>query len=375
MMANLVVASSFAALLVSTQGHLQEHYKKGFHDRPRSCHVLCDATQRVRVRNPLTNRLIEIMPIEKRGTTWRNMMWEQGGYLAYDGHVVPLTLDSTAMTKKDWREGTKAMATSREDWFPLDQSEIHPCDPPLSVEYPLLDELLFVHKPPGLLTLPGVGPEKADCLAARVLSWLEMTKTLPPRKQQHRKDKKSFIPRPCHRLDFDTSGVLCIGLTRDALRSASHQFETRLVNKTYVALVAGYLQPNSGVVNLAIGKVQRGDHNEWECEGNNTTQFIEGSLRLAQTDFHVSKRFSITRNGKTFNYSRVLLTPRTGRGHQLRLHMASIGHAILGDHLHAPPEIARAAPRLCLHAEKLEMILLVENGQPARVTVTSLPPF
>lgn len=377
MTTNLVVASSLAALIVTAPGQLQRHYNEGFQYSPRSCHVLCDATQstpEVRVRNPLTNRLIQIMPIEKRGTAWRNLMWEQGGFLAYDGHVVPLTLDSTATIGEDWRERTKPITTRREDWFPLDPSEIHPCAAPLSVEYPLLDELLFVHKPPGLLTLPGVGPDKADCLATRVLSWLEMTKTLPPRKQQHRKDKKPFIPRPCHRLDFDTSGVLCIGLTRDALRSASQQFETRLVNKTYVALVAGYLQPNSGVVDLAIGKVQRGDHNEWECEGN-ATLFNEGSLRPAQTEFQVSKRFSISRNGKTFNYSRVLLTPKTGRGHQLRLHMASMGHAILGDHLHAPPEIARAAPRLCLHAEKLEMILLVKNEQPARVTVMSLPPF
>ena len=224
--ANHVVATAFAALLISTPGHLHLHYNEKFQYRPRSCHVLCGATQRVSVRNPLTNRLIEIMPIEKRGTAWRNLIWEQGGYLAYDGHIVPLALDSTVTTGNDWRERTNATTTSREYWFPLDQTAIHPYAPLLSVECPLLDELLFVHKPPGLLTLPGMGPEKADCVATRVLSWLEITKTLPQRKQQHRKDNKLFIPRPCHPLDFDTSGVLCIGLTRDALRSASQQFET-----------------------------------------------------------------------------------------------------------------------------------------------------
>jgi tRNA pseudouridine32 synthase/23S rRNA pseudouridine746 synthase len=241
----------------------------------------------------------------------------------------------------------------------------------LSEDYPLLDHLLFVHKPCGLLTLPGVGPDKADCLATRVLSWLEGTRTPSPR---HGRNKKQFIPRPCHRLDFDTSGVLCIGLTRDALRYSSKQFETHLVDKTYVALVSGHLQPDSGIVDLAIGKVQRGDHNEWECEGN-ASQFIDKSLRPAITEFSVSKRFSVIQeNGKTFNYTRVILTPKTGRGHQLRLHMASLGHAILGDHLHAPPEVAGAAPRLCLHAEKLEIACL-ENEQPVRVRKVSLPPF
>jgi tRNA pseudouridine32 synthase/23S rRNA pseudouridine746 synthase len=132
-----------------------------------------------------------------------------------------------------------------------------------------------------------------------------------------------------------------------------------------------------GIVDLAIGKVQRGDHNEWECEGNNVAgQFIEKSLRPARTEFSVSKRFAVINqeNGQTFHYTRVMLTPKTGRGHQLRLHMASLGHAILGDHLHAPPHVARAAPRLCLHAEKLEITCL-ENGHPVRVKVVSLPPF
>jgi tRNA pseudouridine32 synthase/23S rRNA pseudouridine746 synthase len=382
-MTTAFVASAFAVLLVTATGHLQWHFNQKFpyNLRSRQQHVLFDATQSTaeppRVRNPLTNRRIQVMPIEKRGTAWRNLMWERGGYIAHEGHIVPLTLDtSTAATDEAWREKTKATTTTttREDWFLIDPSEIHPCSPPLSVEYPLLGHLLFVHKPSGLLTLPGVGPDKADCLATRVLSWLERTRTLSPRKQRHPRNNKPFTPRPCHRLDFDTSGVLCIGLTRDALRSASKQFESRLVNKTYVALVSGHLQPDSGIVDLAIGKVQRGDHNEWETVGN-ASQFIEKSLRPAITEFSVSKRFSVTQeNGQTFNYTRVILAPRTGRGHQLRLHMASLGHAILGDHLHAAPEVARAAPRLCLHAEKLEIACL-ENDQPVRVSVTSLPPF
>ena len=75
------------------------------------------------------------------------------------------------------------------------------------------------------------------------------------------------------------------------------------------------------------------------------------------------------------NYTRVELKPVTGRGHQLRLHMAAIGHPILGDELHAPKEVADAAPRLCLHAETLSLPVLNGDQEVVMASATYPAPF
>ena len=273
-------------------------------------------------------------------------------------------------------------------------------------EVPIFDEVLFVHKSSGLLTLPGIGPDKQDCLATRVNQWLassassqwnteviDSTRSFPQgefskkrskrqKKNEKRRPKKEFVPRPCHRLDFDTSGVIAIGLTRRALRAASAQFEQRTIDKTYVALVAGRLDQDTGIVDYPIGKVPTKDgYNKWACQidseeheslsgqgsGEHDACFIEGTLRSAITDWEVSERYSIPiieearerDDGASYyaDFTRVILRPKTGRGHQLRLHMAAIGHPILGDKLHAPRLVAQSAPRLCLHAETLVMTM------------------
>ena len=110
------------------------------------------------------------------------------------------------------------------------------------------------------------------------------------------------------------------------------------------------------------------------------SKFIEKSLREAKTEFRVSKRFTIeTDSGDEAKYTRVELTPYTGRGHQLRLHMASIGHPLLGDNLHAPISVAEASPRLCLHAERLELNCLLQKDEgsfvTSKVNVSSPSPF
>ena len=315
-------------------------------------------------------------------------------------------------------------------------------------ELPMIGELLFVNKPVGLLTLPGIGPDKQDSLASRVNHWLSTSPTSPlndlidngtievsssdensqlpsnngsdkrndkkrtkrrntttsssstqtkkdPNKKNNKMTKeknKRFVPRPCHRLDYDTSGIIVIGLTKRALRATSTQFEQRtIIDKTYVALVAGHIQQDFGEINFPIGKIHvhqsttqddGGGYNKWAVcyrrqddtdtdTNEDEDRFIEGSIRHAKTEWEVSARYSIPitqdeqrqeEDVKLFaNYTRVLLKPRTGRGHQLRLHMAAIGHPILGDELHAPKLIAQAAPRLCLHAEKLVLTMGTTN--------------
>jgi len=219
---------------------------------------------------------------------------------------------------------------------------------------------------------------------------------------------------------------MAIALTSDALTKTSVMFESRTVQKRYVALVAGHVQEDHGTVEYSIGKIHcpKRNFNEFKCYVPPSTQiescsgdhgqnahassnkcqwsddpdeFVENSLRDARTEWTVTKRFTIRTSSEDHDddngnnddgknivgkYTRVELKPRTGRGHQLRLHMAVLGHPILGDVLHAPLSIASATPRLCLHAESLEMQVNIfgyddgtEEVATPKVVATSIPPF
>ncbi|KUF12715.1 RluA family pseudouridine synthase [Pseudoponticoccus marisrubri] len=188
-------------------------------------------------------------------------------------------------------------------------------------EIPVLHEdsdLLVVDKPAGLLSVPGKGPELADCLLSR------LTRAFP-------------TVRLVHRLDRDTSGVMVFALTAAAQRHLGQQFETRKVKKTYLARVAGQLTPRSGQVDLPLTV-------DWP---NRPRQMVcHATGKPAITDWKVVKA--------TEAESRVRLFPLTGRSHQLRVHMLALGHPILGDTLYAP-ETASRYPRMMLHAEELRL--------------------
>lgn len=292
-----------------------------------------------RVLNPLTNRQISLTSIQTK-SIFSDLVHRQGGWIAHRGRLKPLFKNESTVSRLD---GTA------EDWYELETPILERIDHEDVSKLPKLDELLLVHKPDGLLTLPG--RSELDCLSERVLK-ARLSAFV---------SKDGFVPRPCHRLDFDTSGVIAIGLTRDAYRSLSFQFEHRMVQKTYIALVQGIVQENHGIVDLAIGKTRTaGGYTTWTCDvGDHVTD-----LRQASTQWHVSKRFD--------EYTRVELYPKTGRGHQLRLHMEALGHGILGDSLHG--EAAASAPRLCLHAEQLQFWAQSE-GHAYQVTSKSISPF
>ncbi|APX23974.1 MAG: RluA family pseudouridine synthase [Rhodobacteraceae bacterium] len=179
-------------------------------------------------------------------------------------------------------------------------------------------EILVVDKPAGLLSVPGKGPELADCLTARL--------------------EKAFpTVRLVHRLDRDTSGVMVFGLTAHAQRHLGQQFEARKTKKTYIARVAGRVEGKTGTVDLPLIV-------DWP---NRPLQKVcHETGKPAVTDYRVLKASD--------EESRMRLHPLTGRSHQLRVHMLALGHPILGDPLYAP-ETAGNFPRMMLHAEELRL--------------------
>ncbi len=188
-------------------------------------------------------------------------------------------------------------------------------------EIPVIFEdshVLAVDKPAGLLSVPGKGAALADCMIAR------LTRAFP-------------TVRLVHRLDRDTSGVMVFALSEHAQRHLGQQFEARKTKKTYVARVAGRLEPKTGTVDLPLT--------------------VDWPNRPRQMVCHETGKPSVT-DWKVLNASdaesRVRLFPLTGRSHQLRVHMLALGHPILGDPLYAA-ETAGDHPRMMLHAEELRL--------------------
>ena len=192
-----------------------------------------------------------------------------------------------------------------------------PPDDPLNVVHEDA-HLLVLDKPAGLLSVPGRGPHLADCLISR--AQLAFPGTLL-----------------VHRLDRDTSGLMVFALTPAAQRHLGQQFEARTVRKTYVAQVWGRLEPRTGSVDAPLIV-------DWPNRPKQKIDWTEG--RPARTDWKVQSHGETT--------TRVRLFPQTGRSHQLRVHMQSLGHPIMGDPFYAEGP-ARQAPRLMLHATELRL--------------------
>lgn len=179
-------------------------------------------------------------------------------------------------------------------------------------------QIIVVNKPAGLLSVPGKGEHLADCLLRRLERAFPGTLLV-------------------HRLDRDTSGVMVFAMTRHAQRHLGLQFEKRQTKKTYVARVSGVLEPKTGTVDLPLIV-------DWP---NRPRQMVcHDTGKPAVTDWRVQRT--------EVDETRVRLMPKTGRSHQLRVHMLALGHPILGDPFYATGA-AGDYPRLMLHSEELRL--------------------
>jgi len=163
-------------------------------------------------------------------------------------------------------------------------------------------------------------------------------------------DGKTF-PRPgiVHRLDRDTSGLIIIAKTPDAFTYLKNEFKEHRIKKEYVALVYGHITGESGVIDTPIGK-SKSDFRQREAGPNSG-----GTQREAKTVWEVKERLVDKADHK---YTLILVRPETGRTHQIRAHMKSIGHAVTCDSLYAHGRLCLAGlSRHALHASKLELNL------------------
>lgn len=177
-----------------------------------------------------------------------------------------------------------------------------------------------LNKPTGLLTVPGKPEAHSDCLLTRLR-------------------REVFGALLIHRLDLDTSGVIIFARTPSSQVYLNKQFEMRKTQKTYLARVHGHLEKDEGKIDLPITV-------DWSRRPIQKVCFKTG--RNSLTYYKVLDR-------EVSNISRVELYPVTGRTHQLRLHMKSIGHPILGDSLYSDKATFNSSSRLELHALSLKI--------------------
>ncbi|XQW84473.1 bifunctional tRNA pseudouridine(32) synthase/23S rRNA pseudouridine(746) synthase RluA [Thalassotalea piscium] len=193
-----------------------------------------------------------------------------------------------------------------------------PMSPYLDIVYQD-DDIVVLNKGSGLLTVPGRLPEHKDCLQHRVQSVLPTATVV-------------------HRLDMATSGILIMALNKPSHVEISRQFEKRLTKKSYIARVYGRVKDQQGSIDKPL-----------ICDWPNRPKqkVDEENGKKALTHYEVIEYGD--------NSTLVRLTPVTGRSHQLRVHMLSIGHPILGDRLYAHEKALTVSPRLQLHANILTL--------------------
>ena len=219
-------------------------------------------------------------------------------------------------------------------------------------------DILIIDKPSGLLTHPVNREDKSES----VVSWvLKLHPEIAEVRDEYGASVGEWVdlrPGIVHRLDRETSGLLVVAKNKSAFDYLKKLFQERKIKKTYVALVYGCFKDKSGIIESPIGKL----------DGKQSTR-IHGKHDLKEkaaiTEYEVLKEYS--------DYSLLEVTPKTGRTHQIRVHLKSIGHPVVCDPLYAgkklicPPELGR----LFLHAQKLSF---VSPAGESLAVETDLPP-
>lgn len=213
----------------------------------------------------------------------------------------------------------------------------------------------MVNKPAGLLSVPGRGADKTDSLMIRV-------------------QKEFPDARNVHRLDMSTSGLIVLARGAEMQRHLSRLFRERRVGKRYIAIAVGQMEAAVGEIDLPLGS-------DWPNRPRQKVDFAIGKLSLTryrvlgyEKSVRAAPSTELRASGLAdmlTDVTRVELEPVTGRTHQLRVHMAAIGHPILGDALYGG-DASGSSERLLLHASMLNFIHPLDEE---RLSFECAPPF
>jgi len=206
------------------------------------------------------------------------------------------------------------------------------------MEIPIIfenDDLIVIDKPANLLVHPADSNPKSKTLNPKQITLIDILKDKFPNAEL------------VHRLDQDTSGVMVVAKNEKAYEFLKNQFLNRATKKKYTALVYGILKDKKGIIVKSISKSRK--------RGGSQTTAPIGKNREAVTRYEVIQEFP--------NYSLLEVLPETGRTHQIRVHLASIGHPIVGDDKYKfkRQKKIEGLNRQFLHAKYLKLSLL--NGE------------
>jgi 23S rRNA pseudouridine1911/1915/1917 synthase len=217
------------------------------------------------------------------------------------------------------------------DFDPSELEQIEDIDLPVLYED---DAVLVVNKPAGVIS------------HARGKFWNEPSVASFVRQKTGQSGERAGI---VHRLDRATSGVMICAKNQTALSWLQKQFSQRKVKKTYIAVISGHMNESEAIIDMPIAR----------NPNKPQTFHVSQTGKTAQTHYTVTSSTDL--------HSTLVLTPATGRTHQLRVHLKSLGHPIVGDELYG----GEPAPRLMLHAYQLELTL---PGGERKIFDAPLPP-
>jgi 23S rRNA pseudouridine1911/1915/1917 synthase len=218
------------------------------------------------------------------------------------------------------------------------------------------DHMVVLNKPPGLVVHPAPGNYTGTLVNALLYHYgsLPSSGKVTSEGAGSERERAGIV----HRLDKDTSGVMVVARTEHALKALTAQFKNRVVQKKYLALVAGVIKKGSGTIEAAIGR---------HVKERKKISVHTASPREAVTLFKVKERFK--------KATLVEVEIKTGRTHQIRVHMAHLGYPVLGDRVYGGARAAKPGSlsfaRQMLHAESLSLLHPV-TGTP--LTFIAPPP-
>ena len=211
------------------------------------------------------------------------------------------------------------------------------------------DSVIVVSKPSGLIVHPGSGIANGTLVNGLAAQFPDLREIGDP-------TRLGLV----HRLDKGTSGLLIVARTPEALDNLKFQMQERHVHRQYFAIVAGHLESNKGVVDAPLGRDPR----------NPLKRAVINSGKYARTHYEIDQKYE-----SPFKVSMLNCRLETGRTHQIRVHLAAIGHPVLGDELYGGRTSFNVENRLALHAQiltflhpKTKNLMNFESPLPAELT-------